>query len=187
MNEKASFLWNFVLPKGPLLIGRTLTHYTYGPAKPSWTYKFSLIMAIAQSIGGHLDERPLKQFQAMSRLNDKLGPVHPGANASDAVVPNNYRDKAAVYVDQLLTKERIDSATLGWDWKNDPRAEKPLKAEWTETKVKDASYSEGRTVLYLHGGGYFLCSIKTHRWASWNMARLGGAKVFCKLINAIGY
>ncbi|KAG0260543.1 hypothetical protein BGZ95_004400 [Linnemannia exigua] len=178
MNEKAAFLWNFILPKGPLLIGTTLSHYTYGPAKPSWTYKFSLIMALAQSISGHLDARPLKQFQAMSRLNDKLSPVHPGARASDAVVPNSYRDKAAVYVDQILKQEGVDSAMLGWDWKNDPRAEKPLKAEWTETKAKDGSYKEGRTVLYLHGGGYFLCSIKTHRWASWNMARLGGAKVF---------
>ncbi|KAF9929025.1 hypothetical protein FBU30_001934 [Linnemannia zychae] len=178
MNEKAAFLWNFIVPKGPLLVSTTLSHYTYGPPKPSWSYKFSLIMAIAQSMGGNLSERPLKDFQRMSRLNDKLGPVHPGANATDAIVPNTYRDKAAVYVDNILTQEGIDSATLGWDWKNDPRAEKPLKAEWTETKVKDDTYSEGRTVLYLHGGGYFLCSIKTHRWASWNMARFGGAKVF---------
>jgi len=180
MADKASLLWNFVLPKGPMLMSTTLSHYTYGPLKPSWSYKFSLIMAMAQSMSGHMNDKPLKQFQAMSRLNDKLGPVHPGANASDAVVPNNYRDKAAAYLDQLLNQEGIDLATLGWDWKNDPRAARPLKAEWTETKVKDANYSEGRTVLYLHGGGYFLCSIKTHRWASWNMARLGGAKVFCK-------
>jgi acetyl esterase/lipase len=74
----------------------------------------------------------------------------------------------------------IDSTKLGWDWKNDPAAAEPLLGEWTEAKVKDHTYKEGRTVLYLHGGGYFLGSIRTHRWATWHMARLAGAKVFGK-------
>lgn len=139
-------------------------------------------MAMIQAFASHMNDVPLKQFQAMSRLNDKYAPVHPGANASETIIPNSYRDKSAVYIDQLLTKEGIDAANLGWDWKSDPRAEDPLKGEWTETKIKDGSFQEGRTVLYLHGGGYFLCSIRTHRWATWNMARLGGARVLCKFL-----
>ncbi|KAF9359168.1 hypothetical protein BGX34_008518 [Mortierella sp. NVP85] len=176
--QKASLIWNYMVPKAPLLIGTTVSHYTYGPPKPSWSYKFNITMAMVKAFAAHLDDFSLKQTQAMSRLNDKYAPVHPGAIASESVVPGSYRNKAATYVDTLLNDQGIDSTMLGWDWKNDPRAEKPLKGEWTETKAKDDKFAEGRTVLYLHGGGYFLCSVRTHRWATWNMARLGGAKVF---------
>ncbi|KAF9945716.1 hypothetical protein BGZ65_010454 [Modicella reniformis] len=176
--QKASLIWNYMVPKAPLLIGTTVSHYTSGPPKPSWSYKFNIIMALVKAFAGHMDDHPLKQTQAMSQLSDKYAPVHSGANASESIVPNNYRDKAATYVETLLQDQGIDSTKLGWDWKNDPRAEKALKGEWTETKIKDDKFAEGRTVLYLHGGGYFLCSIRTHRWATWSMARLGGAKVF---------
>ncbi|KAI8606509.1 Alpha/Beta hydrolase protein [Dissophora ornata] len=178
MQKKASLIWTYMVPKAPLLIGTTVSHYTSGPPKPSWSYKFNITMALAKSFAAHLEDIPLKQTQAMSRLNDKYAPVHSDAIATESSVPNSYRDKAAGYVDTLLKEQGIDSTKLGWDWKCDPRAEKPLKGEWTEAKVKDDKFAEGRTVLYLHGGGYFLCSIKTHRWATWNMARMGGARVF---------
>ncbi|KAG0201466.1 hypothetical protein BGX28_005719 [Mortierella sp. GBA30] len=176
--NRASLIWNYMVPKAPLLIGTTVSHYTYGPPRPSWSYKFNITMAMARAFASHLDDFPLKRSQAMSRLNDKYAPVHSGAIASESTVPNSYRDKAAAYVDGLLAGQGLDAEKLGWDWKHDPRAEKPLRGEWTETREKDERYADGRTVLYLHGGGYFLCSIKTHRWASWGMARLGGAKVF---------
>ncbi|KAF9580863.1 hypothetical protein BGW38_002326 [Lunasporangiospora selenospora] len=145
---------------------------------PSWDLKFNIIMAMSRAIASNIIDSPHSKGVALSRLNDKFAPVHPGAIASDCQVPNTYRDKSAVHVDGLLTAQGLDSAMLGWDWKNDPRAEKPLRAEWTETKVKDDKYAEGRTVYYLHGGGYAYCSVRTHRWASWAMARLAGAKVF---------
>ncbi|KAG0363477.1 Alpha/Beta hydrolase protein [Gamsiella multidivaricata] len=178
MRKEASLIWKYMVPKAPMLIGTTVSHYTFGPPKPSWSYKFNITMAMARAFTAHLEDVPLKQSQAMSRLNDKYAPIHSGAIASESTVPSTYRDKAAEYVDRLLKEQGFDSTKLGWDWTHDPRAEKPLKGEWTETKVKDEKFAEGRTVLYLHGGGYFLCSIRTHRWATWSMARLGGAKVF---------
>ncbi|KAF9199607.1 hypothetical protein BGZ49_010243 [Haplosporangium sp. Z 27] len=178
MRKKASLIWNFMLPKVPKLVGTTASYYTVGPPKPSWTYQFSIIMAMARAFAAHLDDVPLNQAQAMSKSNDRFGPIHSGANASEDTVPSSYRDKAAVYVDGLLKEQGIDSTMLGWDWAHDPRAEKPLKGEWTETKVKDEKFAEGRTVLYLHGGGYFLCSIRSHRWATWSVARTAGARVF---------
>ncbi|KAG0329044.1 hypothetical protein BG004_002425 [Podila humilis] len=178
MSKKLALFLQYGLPKGPLLVGTTLSHYTYGPQRPSWSYKFSLIMAMVQSFALHLNDVPLKQAQAASRLNDKYGPVHPNALASETSIPSDYRDKAAIHIDGLLNGQGVDPTKVGWDWKNDPRLESPLKAEWTEARNKDEKFKEGRTVLYLHGGGYFLCSIKTHRWASWSMARLGGARVF---------
>ncbi|CAO3567432.1 unnamed protein product [Mortierella alpina] len=176
--NRASLIWNYMVPKAPLLIGTTLSHYTYGPPKPSWSYKFNITMAMARAFARHLNDFPLKQSQALSRLNDKYAPIHPRATTSESTVPNTYRDKAAIYIDGLLSQQKLDSEKLGWDWKHDPRAERPLTGEWTEPRDKDENFAEGRTVLYLHGGGYFLCSVKSHRWATWSMARLGGAKVF---------
>ncbi|KAG0024697.1 hypothetical protein BGZ80_010276 [Entomortierella chlamydospora] len=167
-----------MLPRVPMLVGSTASYYVSGPPKPSWTYQFSITMAMIKSFTSNLDHLSMKQSQVMSRGNDKYFPIHAGADSSESNVPNSYRDKAAVYVDSLLKDQGIDSTLLGWDWAHDPRAEKPLKGEWTETKVKDEKFSEGRTVLYLHGGGYFLCSIRTHRWATWAMARTAGARVF---------
>ncbi|KAF9174828.1 hypothetical protein BGX21_009125 [Mortierella sp. AD011] len=167
-----------MLPRVPMLVGSTASYYVSGPPKPSWTYQFSITMAMIKSFASSLDHFSLKQSQVMSRGNDKYFPIHAGADSSESNVPNSYRDKAAVYVDRLLKDQEIDSTLLGWDWAHDPRAEKPLKGEWTETKAKDGKFSEGRTVLYLHGGGYFLCSIRTHRWATWAMARTAGARVF---------
>ncbi|KAG0299134.1 hypothetical protein BGZ98_010309 [Dissophora globulifera] len=178
IQQKASLVWTYLLPKIPLLVGATVSHYTSGPLKPSWSYKFTITMAMAKAFAAHMDDVPLKHTQKMSQLNDKYAPVHQGAIATESSVPNSYRDMAAEYVDAILNQQGIDAARLGWDWKNDPHAEKPLRGEWTETKVKNDDFSEGRTILYLHGGGYMLCSIRTHRWATWHMARKSGARVF---------
>ncbi|KAF9124495.1 hypothetical protein BG015_005072 [Linnemannia schmuckeri] len=165
-------------PKVPLLISTTLVHYAYGPAKPSWSYRFSVTMALLRAFVAHLNEVPVSQSQIMSRMTDEKSPVNEGAIATEAVILKHYREKAAEIMERLLSLQGIDSSKLGWDWKNDPAAAEPLLGEWTETKVKGDNYKDGRTILYLHGGGYFLASVRTHRWATWHMARQAGAKVF---------
>ncbi|KAG0272820.1 hypothetical protein BGZ95_011399 [Linnemannia exigua] len=166
-----------MLPKVPLLVSTTLAHYAYGPAKPSWSIRFSITLALLRAFIVHLNEVPVSQSQIMSRMTDEKAPVPEGAIATEAVVPKQHRQQAAEIMEKLLSLQGIDSTKLGWDWKNDPVATEPLLAEWTEANVKDDIYKEGRTILYLHGGGYFLGSIRTHRWATWHMACHAGAKV----------
>lgn len=170
-----------LVPKVPLLVSTTLVHYAYGPVKPSWSYRFSVTMALLRAFLAHLNEVPVSQSQIMSKMTDEKAPVNEGAIATEAIVPKEYREKAAEIMERLLSLQGIDTTKLGWDWKQDPAAAEPLMGEWTETKVKDDNYKEGRTILYLHGGGYFLASVRTHRWATWHMSRHAGAKVFCKL------
>ncbi|KAG0053304.1 hypothetical protein BGZ83_001343 [Gryganskiella cystojenkinii] len=177
INKVTSFL-KLMVPKVPLIASTTVNHFMVGPPKPSWPYRFSLTVALLQSFVAHLNEVPVLQSQAMSRISDENAPVDSAALATPDIVPNSYRDQAAALLDQLLYQQGLDATKLGWDWKNDPRAKEQLEAEWTEAKEKDEKYVKGRTILYLHGGGYFLASIRTHRWASWAMARLSGAKVF---------
>ncbi|KAF9425257.1 hypothetical protein BGZ94_007692 [Podila epigama] len=217
MARKLASLLQVIVPQIPLLISTSIKHYTVGPPKPSWSYKFSITIALLQSMIAQLNNVPVQQSQIMSRMSEEDAPVAEGAVATAQCIPNLYRDMAARHLDRIFALEKIDEAKLGWDWKNDPRAEEPLLAEWTEMLVKEKEdESDGsrddngtglkdgtdlqddknenvnenenenenekvhdcdRIVLYLHGGGYFLGSIRTHRWASGAIARLGGARV----------
>ncbi|KAG0289048.1 hypothetical protein BGZ98_004010 [Dissophora globulifera] len=177
MAQKLVDALKLIVPKIPLILSTTLHHFTLGPPKPSWTIKFSLTVALMRSFVTHLNHIPVKQSQTLSRISDEEAPVRPGAVASAISIAKSYRDKAAEHMERLLNLKGIDAAKLGWDWKNDPVAQEPMVCEWTEMAIKDSNHADGRTILYLHGGGYFLGSIQTHRWASAKMARFGGAKV----------
>jgi acetyl esterase/lipase len=177
VQKTISFL-RLIVPKVPLLISTTVSHYVVGPPKPSWDYRFNITVALTASFVAHMNQAPILQSQALSRVSDKDAPVDPAGLATPETVPNSYRDQAAVVLDQLLARQQLNATKLGWDWKNDPRAREPLAGEWMETREKDEKHVEGRTVLFLHGGCYVLASINTHRWASFAMARLSGARVF---------
>jgi epsilon-lactone hydrolase len=60
-------------------------------------------------------------------------------------------------------------------WRIRPSAAAPLKGEWTEP---DAGLVPGRTLLYLHGGGYFFCSPLTHRSITVTLGTSAQARVF---------
>ncbi|WP_428490469.1 alpha/beta hydrolase [Rhodopila sp.] len=47
-----------------------------------------------------------------------------------------------------------------------------VKAEWTSTPDADAS----RVILYLHGGGYVICSLQSHRHLIAEIGRAAGAR-----------
>ncbi|KAG0243238.1 hypothetical protein BGX31_010959 [Mortierella sp. GBA43] len=177
MAQKTVSFLKLMVPKVPLIASTTYSHYAYGPPKPSWSYRFSLTVALLRSFVAHLNEVPVRESQALSRLPQESVPVDPRVAASEVFISKTYRDKAVAHVDRLLDLQGIDTTKLGWNWKNDPKADEPLVAEWTVPKTKDERYKEGRTILYLHGGGYILGSITTHRWATCAMTRLAGAKV----------
>jgi epsilon-lactone hydrolase len=48
-----------------------------------------------------------------------------------------------------------------------------IPAEWVSWKGAES----GRVILYLHGGGYTICSPRTHRDLMWRLARAAGARV----------
>ncbi|MBP0588933.1 alpha/beta hydrolase [Paraburkholderia sp. LEh10] len=50
----------------------------------------------------------------------------------------------------------------------------PLRGEWLER----ADGGHAATILYLHGGGYYFCSPRTHRAASFGLATRSRARVF---------
>ena len=48
-----------------------------------------------------------------------------------------------------------------------------VSAEWVSWQGRDS----GRVIFYLHGGGYVICSPRTHRDLLWRLARACGARV----------
>jgi monoterpene epsilon-lactone hydrolase len=52
----------------------------------------------------------------------------------------------------------------------------PLRGEWVEPE--NAAEGAGRTILYLHGGGYYFCSPETHRPITVTLARKAAARAF---------
>jgi len=53
-------------------------------------------------------------------------------------------------------------------------ADTPLRGEWLLREAEDAA----RTILYLHGGGYYFCSPKSHRTITFGLAPRAQADVF---------
>ena len=60
-------------------------------------------------------------------------------------------------------------------WRIRP-ATTPFQGEWIERAT--GGDAESRTILYLHGGGYFFCSPETHRAITINLAMRAEARVF---------
>ena len=59
----------------------------------------------------------------------------------------------------------------------------PLRGEWLEpiAQTAAAAAADGapmRTILYLHGGGYYFCSPKSHRSLVFQLATRSGARTF---------
>ncbi|KAF9584170.1 hypothetical protein BGW38_007341 [Lunasporangiospora selenospora] len=188
--QKLLGLIRIIVPKVPLIVSTTLVHYALGPPKKSWPYKLSITIALLRSFLAQINHVPIKDSQAMSRrVTDEDAPVNAGAVSFMSSVPGQYRDKAAAHLHMLFERQGIDDTKLGWDWRNDPRlTSEPLEGEWTWVRgVDEKELSKKKTVLYLHGGGYFLASIRTHRWATWGMANLADAKALVGYFAAIDY
>jgi monoterpene epsilon-lactone hydrolase len=81
--------------------------------------------------------------------------------------------KVRAQTDTPLTEARVPA---GWCIRE--TTDLPLKGEWVEpvTGIRDPQKSS--TILYLHGGGYFFCSPKTHRPITIGLASRSGAHVF---------
>lgn len=81
---------------------------------------------------------------------------------------------------RALTAKRAWSPDVprGWRLRELDGADgKPLRGEWIE-RSGEPSIGARPTVLYLHGGGYYFCSPRTHRSIVFGLATRANAPVF---------
>ena len=82
--------------------------------------------------------------------------------------------------------DRINAAFALWRWK--PRLARgwriraadapPLLGEWIEPETEAEARAARRTLLYLHGGAYALCSPQSHRPITFALASRAPARLF---------
>lgn len=79
--------------------------------------------------------------------------------------------------DPAVVREKLNRLALRiggrrFDGRSAPVTIGAMQAEWVETATSDPA----RTLLYLHGGGYIVCSPDTHRPMVARLARASGAR-----------
>ncbi|MFC0398238.1 alpha/beta hydrolase [Paraburkholderia rhizosphaerae] len=81
---------------------------------------------------------------------------------------------------RALTSKRVWSPPVprGWQLREQyQESDWPLHGEWLDPEDAPSS-ARIPTILYLHGGGYYFCSPRTHRSVSFGLATRTGARVF---------
>ncbi|HTH59477.1 MAG TPA: alpha/beta hydrolase [Paraburkholderia sp.] len=84
---------------------------------------------------------------------------------------------------RLRTSKRLwtPRAPAGWHLREQYAVtDAPLRGEWLERERAAQAHAapRARTILYLHGGGYYFCSPRTHRAITFGLAPRADANVF---------
>lgn len=77
---------------------------------------------------------------------------------------------------RAFTAKRVWSPKVPPGWRHSEHLapeDAPLRGEWLSRPSRP-----GATILYLHGGGYYFCSPKSHRGIVFAFAKRSGARVF---------
>jgi hypothetical protein len=152
------------------IISTTLKHYLNGPPKPSWSLKFHLIWATLKLMSENTSAITIEQMQKDTSRSD---PAPDGVMINEFKIDNKYRYEAQVYLDKIL---KPYEHVLDSEWKN--LKDDGINAEWVHVPNDGWENSEIRkTILYLHGGGYYLCCKESHRSITGSLAKKANARV----------
>ena len=157
----------------PLLFSTTIKHYIDGPPQPSWNLKYHLTTAlIRSSFGGK--NLTIEQMQSGSVIGSASVPADIMINETN--IDNKYRHEAQVHLEKIL---KPYEHVLDTEWKD--LKDDGITSEWVQVPNDEWEKRKTRkTILYLHGGAYYLCSIKAPhaRCITRNLAKNANARVF---------
>jgi acetyl esterase/lipase len=77
-----------------------------------------------------------------------------GMNRQKFIIPNEYRKSAGDKLAKQFTSK--DEERIAWDWQKDRDTAPPIKGEWLQSNGNPLDPSKESTILYLHGGAYYL-------------------------------
>ncbi|KAI8142145.1 Alpha/Beta hydrolase protein [Fennellomyces sp. T-0311] len=164
-------LWGHLIPPMPVITSTIYRHYAKGPPASSWSLSFDLTIAIISDFLKRSMSKTVEDIQRLSMI--KAVPVPSDMKRTKLFIPNDYRVQAGNHLGCLLSPE--DEHAIGWDWRRDKNGAKEIKGEWLQPKKLD---KPKRTILYLHGGAYYLGSYGMYRTLLARLAKLSDARVF---------
>uniref|UniRef100_U9UGM3 Alpha/beta hydrolase fold-3 domain-containing protein n=1 Tax=Rhizophagus irregularis (strain DAOM 181602 / DAOM 197198 / MUCL 43194) TaxID=747089 RepID=U9UGM3_RHIID len=162
-----------VVPKTPLLISTTIKHYLDGPPKPSWDLKFHLAVILVRSLFKDSSTLTIEQVQRASCYSI---PVLAGVTINEFKINNKYRYEAQVHLEKIL---KPYEHVLDTEWKD--LKDDGIISEWIQVPNDEWEKREIRkTILYLHGGGYYCCGKSSCRNNTSSLAKKVNARVLGK-------
>lgn len=129
-----------------------------GPPAESWSLSFDLAIAIISDFLQRSTTKTVEELQSITTV--KGIPIPAGINREKAWIPQEFRQKAGKQLEKLFSLK--DERAIGWDWRSDRDQAPELRGEWLESR-QQSSEKKKRTILYLHGGAYYLCSYAMYR------------------------
>ncbi|GBB98164.1 hypothetical protein RclHR1_03150027 [Rhizophagus clarus] len=158
------------LLKIPLLISTTIKHYFNGPPKPSWNLNLHLFTVMFKSMLENSSTRTIEQAQ---RESSRPIPVPADVMINEFKINNKYRYEAQVYLEKIL---KPYEHVLDTDWKD--LKDDGILSEWVQVPNDGWEEREIRkTILYLHGGAYYVCSKGFYRNITSSLAKKANARV----------
>lgn len=92
---------------------------------------------------------------------------------TELTIATEYREKG-----EKILAPHVDGLVDDWDWQADRSTADPLQASWITTAAAPTAASSQRTLLYFHGGAYYLGTYKLYRPMLGKLAlKSGGARV----------
>ncbi|GAA5802782.1 Alpha/Beta hydrolase protein [Helicostylum pulchrum] len=147
-----TLLWaNMILPM-PIIASTIYRHFSKGPPAKSWSLTADITIAVLRNFLSRSSKITVEDIQKLSTT--KKLPVPSNIQSTKFTVPNQYRKRAGGILSRLFTKD--DERCIGWDWEKDRDDAPPIKGEWLQSKGDPLNPSKESTILYLHGGAYYI-------------------------------
>ncbi|KAI9480961.1 MAG: Alpha/Beta hydrolase protein [Benjaminiella poitrasii] len=147
-----TLLWAHLIPPMPVIVSTMYRHYAKGPPAKSWSLTTDITIAVIRDFLNRSSKITVEDIQRIS--SSKKLPIPSSIKRRKFTVPNEYRKRAGALIAKLFTKK--DEERIGWNWEKDRENAPPIKGEWLQQKGNPLDPSKESTVLYLHGGAYYL-------------------------------
>ncbi|PKK70571.1 hypothetical protein RhiirC2_829898, partial [Rhizophagus irregularis] len=151
-------------------ISLIIKHYLIGPPKPSWDLKFHQTWAMIKSLSENTSNMTIEQIQSASF---RPYPTPAGVMINEFKINNKYRHEAQVHLNKILKPLLVQN--LGLTFLNFLL---PFNAEWVHVPNDGWEKREIRkTILYFHGGAYYLRNKDSSRNFTCSLAKWTNARV----------
>lgn len=181
-----------LLPKVPLAIRVAIMHVLrLSTPAPYLDLRSELIVAITRSFLSTSSPWPVSVTQKLTlRDPGPKGRIWVSTYASPVPPETSVRDVLIQAIDDLRNKESpeprfgipdvapVEAEWTGYRAKATPDEPPPAMSEVDKYHAMNEECSSPTTVLYLHGGAYYLCDPSSHRNTTKKLAKMTGGRCY---------